>query len=62
MYFEVDGFRTFCSNGTGKLDQNQPSVVFIHGAGLDHSTFVLPARYFARQHFNVYAVDLPGHG
>ena len=62
MYFEVDGSRTFCSNGSGKLAPEQPSLVFIHGAGLDHSTFVLPARYFARRHFNVYALDLPGHG
>ncbi|MDD9959338.1 MAG: alpha/beta hydrolase [Gammaproteobacteria bacterium] len=62
MYFEVRGKKTFCSNGTGSIEPGRPSVVFVHGAGQDHSTFVLAARYFARQEFNVYAVDLPGHG
>ena len=62
MYFEVRGKKTFCSNGTGTIDPEQESVVFVHGAGLDHSTFVLAARYFARKKFNVYAIDLPGHG
>ncbi|MED5530654.1 MAG: alpha/beta hydrolase [Pseudomonadota bacterium] len=62
MYFEVNGIKTFCSNGSGVLRTGQPSVIFIHGAGLDHTTFALPARYFARHHYNVYALDLPGHG
>ena len=62
MYFNVKGNKTFCSNGSGTIDPNQQSVVFVHGAGLDHSTFVLASRYFARQKFNVYAIDFPGHG
>ena len=62
MYFEVRGEKTYCSNGTGSIDPNRQSVVFVHGAGLDHSTFVLASRHFARQKFNVYAIDLPGHG
>ncbi len=62
MYFEVNGNKVFCSNGTGSLNPDQDSVVFIHCAGLDHSTFVLVSRYFARNNFNVYALDLPGHG
>lgn len=39
-----------------------PNVIFVHGAGLDHTVWVLPARYFARHERNVYAIDLPGHG
>ena len=62
MYFEVRGEKTYCSNGTGYIDPNRQSVVFVHGAGLDHSTFVLASRHFARQKFNVYAIDLPAHG
>jgi pimeloyl-ACP methyl ester carboxylesterase len=62
VYFDVNGNKTFCSNGSGSLDPRQASVIFIHGAGLDHSSFVLACRYFARQHYNVYAPDLPGHG
>ncbi|MDP6414901.1 MAG: alpha/beta hydrolase [Gammaproteobacteria bacterium] len=62
MYCDVNGNKTFYSTGTGTLDPQQASVIFIHGAGLDHSTFVLASRYFARQHYNVFAPDFPGHG
>ena len=37
-------------------------MVFIHGAGLDHSWFGLQSRYFGYHGWNVLAVDLPGHG
>ena len=62
MYTEVNGNKTFFSHGNGELSRNQPSVVFIHGAAMDHTVWTLPARYFARHRYNVYAFDLPGHG
>lgn len=40
----------------------QPCVVFVHGAGHDHSVWNMPARHFAHHGFNVLAPDLPGHG
>ncbi len=62
MYLEVNGRQTFFSHGNGKLAAGQPNVVFLHGAGMEHSLWVLPARYFARHHYNVCALDFPGHG
>ena len=62
MYIEVNDHKTFFSNGNGTLLPNQPSVVFIHGAAMDHTVWTLPVRYFARHNYNVYAFDLPGHG
>ena len=62
MRFDVDGNTVFASTGSGKHSAGAPSVVFIHGAGFDHSVWVMPARYFARHGFNVLALDLPGHG
>jgi pimeloyl-ACP methyl ester carboxylesterase len=62
MYLEVNGEKVFCSNGTGNLQPEQPSVIFLHGAGLDHSIWVAPSRYFARNGYNVFALDFPGHG
>ena len=62
MYTDVDGNRVFFATGSGSFDRARPSVVFIHGAGMDHTVWTLPARYFARHRFNVIAVDLPGHG
>jgi len=44
------------------FDRAKPTVVFVHGAGLDHSSFLLQSRYFGYHGWNVLAVDLPGHG
>ena len=62
MYTQVNSRKTFYSNGNGKIIKGQPNVVFIHGAGHDHSVWVMPSRYFARHHYNVFALDLPAHG
>ncbi len=44
------------------IDHNKPTVIFIHGAGLDHTVWVLFNRFFARNGLNSLAIDLPGHG
>ena len=62
MYTEVKGQKTFFSNGTGTIRAEQPAVIFLHGAALDHTVWVLTSRYFARHGYNVYAFDFPGHG
>ena len=41
---------------------NGQCVVFVHGAGMDHTVWALPIRHFARKGWGVLAVDLPGHG
>jgi pimeloyl-ACP methyl ester carboxylesterase len=60
--FEVDGKRAFAYTAAHELDAKKPTVVFVHGAGLDHSWFGLQSRYFGYHGYNVLAVDLPGHG
>ena len=62
MNFEVDGRRAFAYTAAHELDASKPSVVFVHGAGLDHSSFALQSRYFGYHGRNVIALDLPGHG
>lgn len=59
---QVDGRTVYVGNGSGHPGTDAESVVFVHGAGMDHTVWALPARYFARQGFRVAAVDLPGHG
>ena len=44
------------------FDKAKPTMVFVHGAGLDHSSFLLQSRYFGYHGWNVIAFDLPGHG
>jgi len=58
----VDGNRVFAATGGRPFDATQPAVVFIHGAGMDHTVWALQARYFAHHGRSVLAVDLPGHG
>ena len=62
MRFGVDGRQAFAGTGTGRAGRDAPTVMFVHGAGMDHTVWVLPSRYFARQGYRVLAVDLPGHG
>jgi pimeloyl-ACP methyl ester carboxylesterase len=58
----VDGRKVFAYTAAHALDAAKPSVVFVHGAGLDHSWWGLQSRYFGYHGRNVLAVDLPGHG
>jgi pimeloyl-ACP methyl ester carboxylesterase len=62
MYIQVQGKKTYLGTGSGAHDPKQESILFVHGAGFDHSMWVLPARYFARHGRNVIAIDLPAHG
>jgi pimeloyl-ACP methyl ester carboxylesterase len=60
--FAVEGNAAFAYTAAHALDPKKPTMVFIHGAGLDHSSFGLQSRYFGYHGWNVLAVDLPGHG
>jgi pimeloyl-ACP methyl ester carboxylesterase len=60
--FTVGGTAAFAYTAAHELDAAKPTVVFVHGAGLDHSSFGLQSRYFGYHGWNVLALDLPGHG
>jgi pimeloyl-ACP methyl ester carboxylesterase len=62
MKTNVDGHEVYYGTGSGKADGSAPAILFLHGAGFDHSVWVMPARYFARHGYRVVAVDLPAHG
>jgi pimeloyl-ACP methyl ester carboxylesterase len=62
MRLSVDGQDTFVATGGRAFDPALAAVVFLHGAGLDHSVWALLARSFAHHGFGVLAPDLPGHG
>jgi pimeloyl-ACP methyl ester carboxylesterase len=52
----------FAYTAAHEFDPARRTVVFVHGAGLDHSWWGLQSRYFGYHGFNVLAVDLPAHG
>jgi pimeloyl-ACP methyl ester carboxylesterase len=62
MRLRVDGEPVFAATGGRAFDPQQPTVMFIHGAGMDHTVWALQTRYLAHHGRSVLAVDLPGHG
>ena len=62
MKVELTNGEAYYGVGSGHPDADADAVVFIHGAGFDHSVWVMPARYFARHGMRVIAPDLPAHG
>ncbi len=62
MQLTVNGSQTFAATGGQPFDPKLPAVVFLHGAGFDHSAWALHSRWFAHHGFGVLAPDLPGHG
>jgi len=62
MRQEIRGAQAFYGTGSDRPTADAPTIVFIHGAGFDHSVWVMQARYFARHGYQVIAPDLPAHG
>jgi pimeloyl-ACP methyl ester carboxylesterase len=61
MNIVVDGANIFVATGGCAFDPKKPTVVFVHGSGLDHRTWALQARWFAFHGYSVLAPDMPGH-
>jgi len=62
MELHIDGQSVYAYTGNQTLATDKPALIFIHGAGMDHSVWILQSRYFAYHDYKVLAVDLPGHG
>lgn len=62
MKFEVAGREAFAATGGRPYEGAKPTLLMLHGAGMDHTVWSLQSRYFAHHGYSVLAVDLPGHG
>jgi pimeloyl-ACP methyl ester carboxylesterase len=62
MKLKVNGKEAYFTTSGRVIVKDQPTIVFVHGSGLTHVTWVLQTRYFAFHGYNTIAVDLPGHG
>lgn len=62
MKIEIKNTILFASTGGQDFNPEKPTMVFLHGAAMDHTAWVLQSRYFAHHGYNVFALDLPGHG
>ena len=59
MQLTVNGSDVFVATGGKAFDAALPTVVFLHGAGMDHTAWALHDRWFAHHGHNVLAPDLP---
>lgn len=62
MQLQINAKAAFAYTAAHEIDPAKRSIVFVHGAGLDHSWWGLQSRYFGYHGCNVLAVDLPAHG
>jgi pimeloyl-ACP methyl ester carboxylesterase len=62
MRLLVDDTEVFAGTGGRDFNPAKPAVIFLHGAGFDHTAFALQSRWFAHHGFSVLAPDFPGHG
>jgi len=61
MKIKVNGSDTYVATGGKRFDASLPTLLFLHGSGLDHRTWALQTRWFAFRGFSVVAPDLPAH-
>ena len=65
MYIQLSGAQSsatyYAYTGAHDLASDLESVVFVHGAAMDHTVWAHQSRYFAYHNYNVLAIDLPAH-
>jgi len=62
MKIDHNGSEVYIYTGGENHKPDQDTIVFIHGAGMNHTVWTLLARYWAKASYNVVALDLSGHG
>lgn len=62
MQLTIGGHTTYLRSVSLPVDYGRDSVIFLHGAAMDHTVWTQSVRHFERHGRNVFAPDLPGHG
>ncbi|MGH6719504.1 MAG: alpha/beta fold hydrolase, partial [Alphaproteobacteria bacterium] len=62
MRIDMAGRACFAATGGRPFAPGAPPLIFVHGAGMDHTAWSLPARHFAHGGRAALVPDLPGHG
>ena len=65
MYIKLNNAKSnatsYAYTGTHDLASDLETIVFVHGASMDHTVWAHQSRYFAYHGYNVLAIDLPAH-
>ncbi|MFT7475566.1 MAG: pimeloyl-ACP methyl ester carboxylesterase [Verrucomicrobiales bacterium] len=62
MEITFRGEKVRIATGGKTHDSDLPGIVFIHGSGMDRTTWQMQSRWFSHHGYRVAAIDLPGHG
>ena len=62
MILEVENKKVFASNAGQSFDKKKETIVLLHGSGQSHVVWSLTDQFLSDIGYNVYALDLPGHG
>jgi len=62
LIFEVENKKVFSSDVGQSFNKNKHTVILLHGSGQSHVVWSLTDQYLSDQGYNVFALDLPGHG
>ena len=54
--------KVFSADVGQPFDKNKHSIILLHGSGQSHVVWSLTDQYLSDQGYNVFALDLPGHG
>lgn len=62
MELTLNGHKAHAATGGLIPEGDAPTLILIHGAGMDSTVWQMQSRYMAHRGVRVLAVDLPGHG
>ncbi len=62
MIIEIDNKKVFISDTGKPFDKNKKNIILIHGSGQSHVVWSLTTEFLTDQNYNVFTLDLPGHG
>tara|TARA_Y100001970_G_scaffold253858_1_gene329024 strand:+ start:6968 stop:7744 length:777 start_codon:yes stop_codon:yes gene_type:complete len=62
LIIEVENKKVFSSDIGQSFDNSKHTIILLHGSGQSHVVWSLTDQYLADQGYNVFALDLPGHG
>ena len=62
MIVQIDQQDVFIATGGSKFEESKPTIIYLHGSGLNSTAWVALSSQFPRYGFNVIIPDFPGHG
>ena len=62
MITEIKNKKIFSNDVGYSFDKKKPTIILLHGSGQSHVVWSLTDQFLADKGFNVFTLDLPGHG